>query len=117
MGRKEGAAGFPSLISAVSRMGPGPLVAVLVLGLAFQPGCNSRGSAARRSYQQVRPVSNVSRVVQNSAYYRRIGRTELAVDELEQARLQEPDNLQLLDVLIQSYEELGDFDRAQELYE
>jgi Tfp pilus assembly protein PilF len=117
MDRKEGAAGFPSLISIVSRMCPGPLVAILVLGLAFQPGCSSRSSAARHSYQQVRPISNVSRVVQNASYYRRIGRTELAVDELEQARLQEPDNLQLLDVLIQSYEELGDFDRAQELYE
>ena len=93
MDRKEGAAGFPSLISIVSRMCPGPLVAILVLGLAFQPGCNSKGSAARHSYQQVRPISNVSRVVQNASYYRRIGRTELAVDELEQARLQEPNNL------------------------
>ena len=37
MDRKEGAAGFPSLISIVSRMCPGPLVAILVLGLAFQP--------------------------------------------------------------------------------
>jgi tetratricopeptide (TPR) repeat protein len=56
-------------------------------------------------------------LVQNAAYLKRTGRLELALKELEEARLREPDNLELLDLLIQTYEDLGDFDRAEELYQ
>jgi Tfp pilus assembly protein PilF len=117
MDRKEGAAGILSLSSAFTRVLPAPFLAGLILWMAFLPGCNSQGSNTRQALQQVRPISNTARLVQNAAYFKRTGRIELAVDELEQGRLKEPDNLEILDVLIQSYEDLGDFDRAQELYE
>jgi len=89
----------------------------LMLWLAFLPGCNSQNNASRRALQQVRPANNTALLVQNAAYLKRVGRLELAVEDLEQAHLQEPENLEILDALTQSYEELGDFERAQELYE
>ena len=116
MGRKRSAAGFFSQGAAGWRLLPGLVAAALVLWLAFLPGCNSQG-ASRQSNQQFRPIGNTARLMQNASYYRKVGRVELAVDELEQARMKEPNNLELLDILIQCYEDLGDFDRAQELYE
>ena len=117
MDRKEGAAGRLSLGSVVARPLPIALAAGLMLWLACLSGCNSQGNAARQSYHQVRPISNTARLLQNASYYRQVGRLELAVDELELARLKEPNNLEILDALIRGYEDLGDFDRAQELYE
>lgn len=117
MDRKEGAAGRLSLGPVIVRPLPVALAAGLMLWLACLAGCNSQGNTARQSYQQVRPISNTARLLQNASYYRKVGRLELAVDELELARLKEPNNLELLDALIRSYEDLGEFDRAQELYE
>ena len=116
MGRKRSAGGFFSSGAAGRRLLPGIVAAALVLWLAFLPGCNSQG-ASRPSCQPFRPIGNTARLMQNACYYRKVGRVELAVDELEQARMKEPGNLELLDILIQCYEDLGDFDRAQELYE
>jgi Flp pilus assembly protein TadD len=117
MDRKEGAAGLPSLNSIMSRVLTVACSMGLILWLAFLPGCNSQNNASRRSLQQVRPANNTALLVQNASYLKRSGRLELAVEDLEQAHLQEPENLEILDALTQSYEELGDFDRAQELYE
>ena len=116
MGRKRSAAGVLSRGAAGWRLLPSIVAAALVLWLAFLPGCNSQG-ASRQSNQQFRPIGNTARLMQNASYYRKVARVELAVDELEQARMKEPNNLELLDILIQCYEDLGDFDRAQELYE
>ena len=44
-----------------------------------------------------------------------MGRPELALKELEQAHLQNPENLQLVNTLAQSYEELGQFDAARKI--
>jgi Tfp pilus assembly protein PilF len=117
MDRKEGAAGFLSLFFVVTPVLSVPLTMVLVLLLAVLPGCNPQGSSLRGVYQQIRPVTNTARLVKNAAYLKKTGRVELAVKELEEAHLQEPKNLEILDVLIQCYEDLGHFDRAQELYE
>jgi Tfp pilus assembly protein PilF len=117
MDRKEGAAGSLRLPSVMNRVLPVVLGVGLVLWLAFLPGCNSQNSASRRALQQIRPANNTAQLVRNAAYLKKVGRVELAVEDLEEAHLQQPDNLEILDALTRSYEELGDFDRAQELYE
>jgi Tfp pilus assembly protein PilF len=85
--------------------------------LAFLPGCTFHGSSERQTLRQIRPVNNTALLVRNAAYLKRTGRVELAVEDLEEAHLQEPENLEILDALTRSYEDLGEFDRAQELYE
>jgi Tfp pilus assembly protein PilF len=117
MDRKEIAAGSLSLNYVVTRVLPVPLLMGLVVLLALLPACKPQGSSPSKFSQQIRPATNTDRLVQNAAYLKKVGRVELAVKELEEAHLQEPENLELLDILIQCYEELGHFDRAQELYE
>jgi Flp pilus assembly protein TadD len=45
-----------------------------------------------------------------------MGRPELALKELEQAHRQNPDNLRIVNILAQGYEELGQFETARNLY-
>lgn len=94
------------------------LAVVVVLGglmTAFS-GCKSPGSEQRSFLNNIRPTSNAARLVRNATHLKQTGRVELALKDLEEAHLQEPENLEILDALIQCYEELGHFDRAQELY-
>ncbi|MFA5110164.1 MAG: tetratricopeptide repeat protein [Desulfobaccales bacterium] len=58
----------------------------------------------------------LDRLRRNAHYYKLMGRPELALAELEQARRQDPDNLALVDVLAQYYEELREFEAARQLY-
>jgi Tfp pilus assembly protein PilF len=116
MDRKAGAAGLRSK-SCLKRVLPVTLGVGLLVWLAFLPGCNSQNSPSRRALQQIRPANNTALLVQNAAYLKKSGRLELAVEDLEEAHIQEPQNMEILDALTQTYEELGDFDRAEELYE
>lgn len=117
MDRKESLAGSAIPGFAVTWRFFVPLVVGLLGLLAFLPGCNSQSSSTHRALQQIRPANNTALLVRNAAYLKKTGRVELAMKDLEEAHAQEPENLEILDTLIQSYEELGDFDRAQELYE
>ena len=92
-----------------------PLLVGLLLGAPG--GCTSQTGVPRGFNQELRPVTDTARLVKNAAYLKKTGRLELAVVELEQARLRDPKNLELLDLLIQCYEDLGEFDRAGELYQ
>jgi Tfp pilus assembly protein PilF len=116
MDRKAGAAGLRSK-SCLKRVLPVTFGVGLLVWLAFLPGCNSQNSPSRRALQQIRPANNTALLVQNAAYLKKSGRLELAVEDLEEAHIQEPQNMEILDALTQTYEELGDFDRAEELYE
>ena len=88
-----------------------PLAALLVL-LMVLSGCQTS-----RVAPQIRPHTSTDRLVKNADYLKKSGRVELAVKELEEAHLQDPGDLTIVDVLIRCYEDLGHFDRAQELYE
>jgi hypothetical protein len=59
----------------------------------------------------------VTRLLRNAHYYKLMGRPELALKELEQAHLQNPDNLQIVNTLAQNYEEQGHFETARKLYQ
>jgi len=91
------------------------MVVLAGLSAAFS-GCKSSGGEQRAFLEQIRPASSTARLVRNADYLKRTGRVELAIKDLEEAHLQKPENLEILDALIQCYEELGHFDRAQELY-
>jgi tetratricopeptide (TPR) repeat protein len=116
MARKAGAADVLSPRAVIGRVLSVSLSVGMLLWLAFLPACNSQGSASRRVLREIRPANNTALLVQNAAYLKRAGRLELAVEDLEEAHLQAPDNMEILDALTQTYEELGDYDRAEELY-
>ena len=91
------------------------LTGALLMGL----GCN-----AWRSERPVDPLSYIrppametARLLSNAHYYKLMGRPEVALKELEQAHQADPGNLKIVDTLAQSYQEIGDFQRAQELYQ
>jgi len=78
----------------------------------------SPSGLARQFAQSVRPPSSeTTRLLRNAAILRSMGRSHLAVKELEEALLRDPGDLKIMDTLAQIYEELGDFPRAQALYE
>lgn len=107
MDRKDCVAGFFGMAALL-------LIGLLLGGFG---GCTSRSGAPRWADRQIRPVNDTARLVQNAAYLKRTGRLELALVELEEAHLHQPDNLEILDLLIQTCEDLGDFKRAEELYQ
>jgi Flp pilus assembly protein TadD len=90
------------------------LAAVLLMA-----GCNVRQSSqlSDKFWAGVRPASgDTERLMRNFRYLKAAGRTELALRELEEAHHQDPDNLKIIDILAQCYEELGAWRRAENLY-
>jgi Tfp pilus assembly protein PilF len=59
----------------------------------------------------------ISRLKRNAHYYNLMGQPELGLKEVELAHQQNPDNLQITDLLAQTYEELGKFEAARQLYQ
>jgi Tfp pilus assembly protein PilF len=94
----------------------------LLLALA---GCSASRSHESRipldgglDLLSVRPAAgDADRLLQNSHYFTLMGRPDLALKELAAGYQQDPQNLKLLDALARCYEELGQYDRAQKLYE
>jgi Tfp pilus assembly protein PilF len=73
-------------------------------------GCTGPGSGYTR-------IEDASRLAQNAHYYQLMGQPELGLKELELALQQNPDNLQIADLLAQNYEELGKFEAARQVYQ
>ncbi len=59
----------------------------------------------------------ISRLERNAHYYKLMGRPELGLKEMEQAHQQNPDNLQIVNLLAQHYEDQGKFEAARQLYQ
>ena len=71
-----------------------------------------------RFLSTVRPASgDTVRLLRNAHYFQLMGRPELALKELEEAHQQEPHNLKVVDALARVYEDLGDLEQAQKLYQ
>lgn len=109
---------------------PGRAVLCLSLGClaltALVVACSSSPLSRRYSgpkmvrqfAQTVRPPSSeTARLLNNASILRSLGRSHLAVKELEEALQRDPGNLKVVDALAQCYEDLGDYARAQALYE
>jgi thioredoxin-like negative regulator of GroEL len=68
-------------------------------------------------FASLRPShGEIARLKQNAHYYKLMGQPELGLKEMELARQQNPDNLQIINLLAQNYEELGKFEAARQLY-
>ena len=59
----------------------------------------------------------ISRLRDNAHYYQLMGQPEMALKEMEIVHQQNPDNLQIVNLLAQNYEELGKFEAARQLYQ
>ncbi|MGA9755288.1 MAG: tetratricopeptide repeat protein [Desulfobaccales bacterium] len=131
---KPGAAGMtgPAMPLPADRRSPygygvaGLAVLALAGTLAYGVvGCSAPFSGSGRlegtpgSYvANVRPSSgDISRLLRNVHYYKLMGQPELGLKELEQAHQENPDNLKMVNALAQSYEELGEFEAAHQLYQ
>ncbi len=58
-----------------------------------------------------------ARLLYNAHYYQLMGRPEIALKELQQAHEADPANTKVVDALAQMYQEQGQFQQAQELYQ
>ncbi len=95
------------------------VMAALAGALIMGAGCNS-SQLKGGSLDELRmrpPAMETARLLRNAHYYKLMGRPEASLKEMEQAHRQDPDNLKIVDTLAQTYQELGQFQRAQELYQ
>ena len=102
----------------------GAIGLVCLAVILFLVGCNtaffggkSSGQLSDKFWAGVRPPSGeTERLLRNFRYLKAAGRTQLALRELEEAHQRDPDNLKIIDILAQCYEELGEWNRAEKLY-
>ncbi|MBW1992568.1 MAG: tetratricopeptide repeat protein, partial [Deltaproteobacteria bacterium] len=98
--------------------------ALMLTGLAalliWFTGCSAPHTGTRTAeafWSNVRPISGeLARLERNARFLRLAGRPQLALKELEEAHRQSPDDLRIIDLLAQCYEDLGEWQRAEELY-
>ena len=90
------------------------LVGCTAPGSGYTRGEDASGSFLANVRQS---PGDTSRLAQNAHYYKLMGQPELGLKELELAHQQNPDNLQIADLLAQNYEELGKFEAARQLYQ
>ncbi|MBI4644300.1 MAG: LytR C-terminal domain-containing protein [Deltaproteobacteria bacterium] len=62
------------------------------------------------------PAGDTTRLLRNAHYLKLMGRSELALRELEAAYQQDPTNIRVLNTLSLACDEMGEFSRAQKLY-
>ncbi|MDI6812585.1 MAG: LytR C-terminal domain-containing protein [Deltaproteobacteria bacterium] len=104
--------------SRIRRLGYGlGWLTVLILWIIGCGATYPSGGPQSRFWSQVRPADiDTERLVRNARYFKAAGRPQLALKELEEAHHREPNNLKIVNVLTQCYEDLGDWQRAEELY-
>jgi Tfp pilus assembly protein PilF len=115
LGRTAGKYGMATLVVLA-------LLCVLSLGVF---GCSAlfslfgwqgAGSGNGAANVQLSP-EEITRLSRNAYYYKLMGQPELGLRELELIHQQNPDNLKITNILAQSYEELGKYEAARQLYE
>ncbi len=102
-----------------------PILALLATTWLGTFGCG--GSMGRnlfgkkpesRSLTQIRPLAgDPEALLRNAHYFQLMGRPDLAVRELEEACRLAPHNLKVVNALARSYEELGKFEQARQVYQ
>lgn len=63
------------------------------------------------------PAGDTNRLLHNAHYLKLMGRSELALKELEAAYQQDPGSIRVLNALALACDEMGEFTRAQKLYQ
>lgn len=108
--------------AAFARWGIGVLCAVMLWGVGcgrnsseysqFPPNAEGLFLAGIRP-----PAGDTDRLLRNAHYLKLMGRPEMALRELEAACQQDPKNIRVLNTLALAYDGMGEFNRAQELYQ
>ena len=95
------------------------LAMAALTGALLGVGCNASWLANNRTARGVAlpAAMDSARLLYNAHYYQLMGRPEIALKELQQAHEVDPANLKVVDALAQMYQEQGQFQRAQELYQ
>ncbi len=95
------------------------LAMAALTGALLGVGCNASWLADNRTARGVAlpAAMDSTRLLYNAHYYQLMGRPEIALKELQQAHEVDPANLKVVDALAQMYQEQGQFQRAQELYQ
>jgi len=99
--------------NAARLMAAAAVAGMLLLGA----GCSTWGAGNPYAALVRSSPSETSRLLSNAHYYKLMGRPEAALKELEEAHRADPDNLKIADALAQNYQELGQFQRSQEIYQ
>ena len=82
------------------------------------PGYSRTGETSGSLFANMRQSpEEISRLERNAHYYKLMGQPELGLKEMELAHQENPDNLQITDLLAQNYEEQGKFEAARQLYQ
>jgi Flp pilus assembly protein TadD len=115
LGRTAGKYGMASLV-VLALCGTLSLGAVGCSALLSVFGWRGAGPGDFAANLRLSP-EEITRLARNAHYYKLMGQPELALRELEQVHQQNPDNLKIINILAQNYEELGKFEAARQLYE
>ena len=107
------------VLTSLRRSGAATLLATAAFTgmLLAGAGCNTWGSGNQPPVQFRPSASETSRLLSNAHYYKLMGRPDAALKEMEEAHQADPNNLKIADALAQNYQELGQFQRAQEIYQ
>ena len=102
-------------------------LALIALGLIWTLGVAGCGPAQQTGYMEGAPGTHfdhagqspaeVARHLRNAYYYKLMGRSDLALKELEDAHQQNPDNLKIVNALAQAYEAQGQFETARKIFQ
>jgi tetratricopeptide (TPR) repeat protein len=114
-GRTAGKYGITSLV-VLALCGTLSLGVVGCSALFSLFGWQGAGSGEIAANVRLSP-EEINRLTRNVYYYKLMGQPELGLKELEQVHQQNPDNLKIINILAQNYEELGKFATARQLYE
>ena len=95
------------------------LAMAALTGALLGVGCNASWLSNNRTARGVAlpAAMDSARLLYNAHYYQLMGRPEIALKELQQAHEVDPANLKVVDALAQMYQEQGQFQQAQELYQ
>jgi len=100
------------------RLWVGLLMVGLVSGSGGCGGRLARYPGFFGSQVALRPASgDTERLLKNAHYLKLTGRLDLALKELEEAYQHHPHNLKVVNALAQGYDEVGDRQRVQQIYE
>jgi len=117
--RIGGAAKFRVLAAG---WGIGFFIAVAVLGAGCNHAPSEHGQLSDNADGSLlagirAPAGDTNRLLHNAHYLKLMGRPELAFRELEAAYHQDPSNVRVLNALALACDEMGDFTRAQKIYQ
>ncbi len=93
-------------------------LSLLVAGIGCQHAAHPSLEMQQKFFSNIKSSNpEEERALRCAQYYKLVGRFDLAVKELNHALSQDTQNVRLLNALGSCYDRLGDYARAQEMYD